>query len=129
MYAAPVKGLDFTQTLVAADPDSAITLENLIPRKYGNELRKGYSQWVTGLDGEVRSLMSYVSADSTDRLLAGTSGAKVYDVSELGYTRGVAGAHPGRLPGRVVMDQLHHGRHQLPARGVTPVSAISSMTA
>lgn len=99
MYAAPVKGLDFTQTLVAADPESAITLENLIPRKYGIELRKGYSQWVTGLDGEVRSLMSYVSADGTDRLLAGTSGGKVYDVSDLATPVELLSHLPGDFPG------------------------------
>jgi hypothetical protein len=87
IYPAPVKGLDYTQTLVAADPNSAITLENLIPRKWGSELRKGYSHWIGGLDGEVRTLMSYISVrrGGEDKLFACTSGAKIYDVSATSF--------------------------------------------
>lgn len=80
MNGAPVAGLDVTQTLVAADPNTAITLENLIPRVYGCELREGYSQWATGLGGEVRTLMPYNSPAGI-KLFAAASNGSIYDVS------------------------------------------------
>ena len=80
MYGAPVAGIDVTQTLVAADPNTAVVLENLIPRVYGCELRKGFVRWATGLNGEVRSLMSY-NAPTTTQLFACSSNGTIYDVT------------------------------------------------
>lgn len=80
MNGAPVAGLDVTQTLVGADPLTAITLNNLIPRVYGCTLRAGYSQWATGLAGEVRSLMPYNTPTGT-QLFAASSNGSIYDVS------------------------------------------------
>lgn len=85
MNGAPVAGIDVTQTLVAADPNTAITLENLIPRVYGCELRRGFSKWATGLGGEVRSLMPYNSSTGV-KLFAASSNGSIYDVTELSQT-------------------------------------------
>lgn len=99
IYAAPIAGLDITETLVSSTPNTALVLENLVPRKYGVELRKGYSQWATGLDGEVRSLMPYISVKSEDKLLAGTSGGKVYDVTDPLAPVELLSHLPGDFPG------------------------------
>jgi hypothetical protein len=80
MMGAPVSGLDVTQTLVGADPLTAIMLDNMIPRVYGCEMRRGYSRWATGLGGEIRSLMPYNSATGT-KLFAASSNGSIYDVS------------------------------------------------
>lgn len=78
---APNKGLDVTQQLVGSDPLTAIRLENLIPRVFGCELRRGYSRHVSNLDGEVRTLMPYISPSGTKALFAGTSAGSIYDVT------------------------------------------------
>jgi hypothetical protein len=78
---APNKGLDVTQQLIGADPLTAIRLENLIPRVYGCELRSGYQRWVSNLDGEVRTLLPFISASGTATLFAATSAGSMYDVT------------------------------------------------
>jgi hypothetical protein len=80
-YPAPNGGLDYMQQLTSANPLTANTLENLIPRVYGCELRKGYMQWVGGLNAEVRSLLPYTGSTGDNVLFAATALGAIYDVT------------------------------------------------
>lgn len=81
-FGAPLKGVDVTQPLPGGDPQTAIRLQNLIPRVLGLQLRSGYRRWVSHLDGEVRSLLQYHPAlGSTAQLFAATSNGSIYDVT------------------------------------------------
>ena len=80
-FPAPQRGIDVSQPLPGGNPLTAVRLENLIPRAYGCQMRKGYLRWVSNLDGEVRSLLQYQPATGTPELYAATSTGSLYDVT------------------------------------------------
>jgi len=62
---APIGGLNSRDALASMPPTDAYGLVNWIPRQYGVESRKGYSEWATGMAGSVGSIMSYFSSSTT----------------------------------------------------------------
>jgi hypothetical protein len=80
-FGAPLGGLDVTQPLPGGNPNTAIRLENLIPRTLGCQMRRGYIRWLSHLSGEVRSLMKYQSPTGNNQLLAATAAGDVYNVT------------------------------------------------
>lgn len=62
---APVDGLNARDSLAAMPPTSAYQLINWIPQRYGVRSRKGYSEWATGMDGPVGTIMSYFPPTAT----------------------------------------------------------------
>ena len=84
---APVGGWNARDSLANMDPMDAITLTNMFPTVSNVVLRGGYSEWATGLDGEVQTLMNYAAGNNV-KLYAITSTGKLYDVT----TPGAVGA-------------------------------------
>lgn len=82
----PVQGLNARDALASMDAADAITLDNWFPRGNDVVLRRGHQSHVTGLPGNVESLMQY-SSGSTNKLFA-ASGTGIYDVT----TPGAVGA-------------------------------------
>jgi len=82
----PVQGLNARDALASMDAADAIALDNWFPRGNDVMLRRGHQSHVTGLPGNVESLMQY-SSGSTNSLFA-ASGSGIYDVT----TPGAVGA-------------------------------------
>lgn len=84
---APVGGWNARDSLANMNPMDAVTLQNWWPNVSNVELRGGFSQWATGLPGEVESLFAY-SAGAVRKLFAVVTGGSIFDVS----TQGAVGA-------------------------------------
>lgn len=80
--AAPTGGWNARDALGAMDELDAVILDNWFPGTTSCELRLGYSRHVTGLGGQVESLMAYAGG-TTNKLKAATSGS-VFDVTDTG---------------------------------------------
>jgi hypothetical protein len=65
------------------DPSDAILLDNFFPTEADVMLRKGQNDHVTGISGQVESLMPYNEADGTQTLF-GAAGTSFYDVTTAG---------------------------------------------
>lgn len=79
---APIGGLNARDALAGMPPNDAVILDNFFPTPTSVDLRKGYTQWVTGIAASVESLMPYNSA-STSKLIA-AAGTAFYDVTSTG---------------------------------------------
>jgi hypothetical protein len=79
---APVGGLNARDSQAEMPPTDAVTLVNFFPTPTSVDLRKGYINWVTGIDSHVESLMTYNSA--TTSKLFGAAGTKFYDFTSQG---------------------------------------------
>lgn len=91
-FPAPTLGVDSTQALANADPQTALAITNLFCRSQGLELRAGYTRWsgILAITGFGRTLMPYVSAagSASNKLFMAASDGNVYDVTAT--TLGVA---------------------------------------
>ncbi len=83
---APVGGWNARDSIANMDREDAVTLDNMFPNVSNVVLRGGYTNHVTGLPGQVESLMDYAGA-ATQKLFA-IAGTAIYDVT----TTGVVGA-------------------------------------
>jgi len=79
---APVGGWNARDPIGAMNPVDAVYLDNYIPKTTTVALRSGYSDHVTGITGDVETVVAYNSA-STSKLFA-AAGANVYDVTNPG---------------------------------------------
>lgn len=79
---APVGGWNARDVLSEMAPTDAVTLINWRPGTSSVELRKGYTQYATGLITQVESVMAY-SGPSTQKLFA-AAGTSFFDVSSSG---------------------------------------------
>jgi hypothetical protein len=80
--AAPLGGWNARDSVAEMNPMDAVTLQNFFPTPSDVQLRKGYTQYATGITGQVYSLMSYNGAN-TEELFA-VAGGKIYDVTNAG---------------------------------------------
>lgn len=94
---APVKGWNARDPIASMKPDEAIYLENLFPSATDVMLRKGIASHVTGIAGQVESLMAYNRPDGADALFAAAVDS-IYDVTTAGAVGAavVAGLSNGR---------------------------------
>jgi hypothetical protein len=69
------------------NPLDAVVLENFFPTPSQIQLRKGYTQYATGITGQVDTLMQY-SGGATSKLFA-AAGSVIYDVSNAGAATSV----------------------------------------
>lgn len=76
---APTGGWNARDSIGEMKPTDAVYLTNFFPTTTDVMLRKGYTQFATGLPGQVESLMPY-SSGTTNKLFA-ASGTAFYDVS------------------------------------------------
>ena len=79
---APVGGWNARDALANMAPTDAVTLDNLFPGVSSVTLRGGYTKHVTGISGQVETLMSY-NAGATAKIF-GIAGGKIYDVTTAG---------------------------------------------
>lgn len=76
---APVGGWNARDSLTAMAPTDAVILQNWFPATTECVLRSGYTQFATGITGQVETLMTYSGAN-VNKLFA-IAGTSVYDVS------------------------------------------------
>jgi len=76
---APIGGWNARDALSEMDEKDAVTLENFWPLPSDVMLRKGHSQFATGLGSQVQSLMGYNSGTASKLFAA--AGTSFYDVS------------------------------------------------
>lgn len=79
---APVGGWNARDALANMAPTDAVTLDNLFPGVSSVSLRGGYSQHVTGISGQVQTLMTY-NGGATDKMFA-IAGGNIYDATTAG---------------------------------------------
>lgn len=80
---APTGGWNARDSLADMNPQDAAAITNWFPTTTDLMIRKGYSEYATGLGGQVDTLMPY-SGGSTDKLFAGVANGNVYDVTSAG---------------------------------------------
>lgn len=114
MIPPSTQGLDQSQPITAQDPTTALVLTNLLPRRFGNELRAGSKRWKTNLGGlatpsPVITLMGYnpprgIGSVLIPKLFAACVNGNIYDVTDASneaFVPPVAVTIPGQInPGQ-----------------------------
>jgi hypothetical protein len=84
---APIGGWNARDSVAEMNPIDAVVLENFYPTPSQIQLRKGYTQYATGITGQVDTLMQY-SGGSASKMFA-AAGSVIYDVSTAGAATSV----------------------------------------
>lgn len=82
-YPAPVGGLNARDSLVAMEPQDAISLDNFYPHGTYVELRGGSADHATGMTGNGKTLAIYNSMSGTNTMWC-TTASGTYNVSSAG---------------------------------------------
>ena len=77
--ASPIGGWNARDSIANMPPLDAVTLNNFWPTPTDVQLRLGYTQFCTGITGQVNSLMNY--AGVTNQKLFAAAGTNIYDAS------------------------------------------------
>jgi hypothetical protein len=77
--AAPIGGWNARDSVAEMNPLDAVVLENFYPTPSQVQLRKGYTQFATGITGQVDTLMNYAGGN-TQKLFA-SAGSVIYEVT------------------------------------------------
>jgi hypothetical protein len=80
--AAPLGGWNARDSVAEMNPMDATKLENFYPTPSDVTLRKGYTQYATGITGQVESLISF-NGSTTTKLFA-IAGGNIYEVTNGG---------------------------------------------
>lgn len=80
---APVGGWNARDSIAAMKPEDAILMDNAYPTPTDVMLRKGQANHVTGISGQVQSLMVYSTPAGTMQLY-GAAGTSFYNVTSAG---------------------------------------------
>lgn len=78
---APVGGWNARDSLADMAPTDAVILENWFPSTSSVDLRDGYSNWATGMNGQVESLMVYAGAQADSLFAVDAVGLNIYDIT------------------------------------------------
>ena len=70
---APIGGWNARDSIANMDPMDAVQMVNWFPTPTDVTLRKGYTQYSTGITGEVDSLMNYAGASSQTLFASSTN--------------------------------------------------------
>ncbi len=81
---APVGGWNARDSLANMPPTDAVTLENLFPSTSSVMLRDGYSNWATGMNGQVETLMVYAGATSNKLFAVDAIGLAFWNATSQG---------------------------------------------
>jgi hypothetical protein len=84
---APIGGWNARDSVAEMNPLDAVVLNNFYPTPSQIQLRKGYTQYATGITGQVDTLMQY-SGGTSSKLFA-AAGSVIYDVSTTGAATSV----------------------------------------
>lgn len=82
-FPAPIGGLNARDSLADMKPTDAVILENWWPKPNSVEIRKGYTNWVTGFPAVPESLFKYAPTSGAYKLFA-AAGTSFYDVTAAG---------------------------------------------
>jgi len=78
---APVGGWNARDALANMESTDAVVLENWFPTTSSVELRDGYSNWATGMNGQVETLMVYAGATTNNLFAVDSIGLNFYDIT------------------------------------------------
>jgi hypothetical protein len=80
---SPTNGLNYLVPITQQDPKDATVLNDMVPRPYGVELRKGWRVHQDPLGGSVNTLFKHFPAEGLafSKLFAGVSNGNIYDVT------------------------------------------------
>lgn len=81
---APSGGWNARDAYEAMKPNHAIRLTNWVPGLLGVTMRKGNTQYATGMTDTVETLMEYAPVNASGRKLFAAAGASVFDASAAG---------------------------------------------
>lgn len=81
---APVKGLNTVLPLAAMDPAFAISLQNVVCKPSGVDLRQGYRKWAWNLPAPTTSLLAFNSRSGSSNKLFAVCSDEIYDVTSGG---------------------------------------------
>ena len=84
---SPIGGWNARDSVAEMNPMDAVVLENFYPTPSQIQLRKGYTEYATGITGQVDTLMQY-SGGSSSKMFA-AAGSVIYDVSTAGTATSV----------------------------------------
>lgn len=79
----PVGGWDTRESLADMPIQNAVVLDNWFPSTDKVVMRRGHTEYATGMSGNVESLIEYVPLTGTGELFA-ANGGSIYDVSNQG---------------------------------------------
>lgn len=82
-YPAPVRGLNFKNSLANMRPDDALVLDNVVCRAGYIEVRRGWAPTATGFAATVETLFPYTNLDGTNKLFA-AAGTGIFDATASG---------------------------------------------
>lgn len=80
---APVGGWDTRNALADMPIENAVIMDNWFPETDKVTVRRGYTNWATGLPAAVESLLQYTGVDGSGELYAASDG-DIYDVTSGG---------------------------------------------
>ena len=85
---ASVGGVNSIDSLMAMPPEDCIYTYNAMPVEYGLRLRKGYREWGTGADGDIRTVLAYEAntALPADDRLWGVTSTGIWNFTAFGET-------------------------------------------
>jgi hypothetical protein len=83
--AAPIGGWNARDSIAEMSPLDAVTLTNMFPTPSDVQLRYGYTQYSTGITGQVYSLMNY-SAPTSEKLFSVADGVIYNSTSQAAAT-------------------------------------------
>lgn len=86
---APIGGWNARDSIAQMSPIDAVNLVNLYPTPTDVQLRLGYTQYSTGITGQVNTLMNY--SGSTSETLFAAAGTKIYNTSTSTATEALTG--------------------------------------
>jgi len=79
---APVGGLNTFDSLANMPKGDAVMMKNFYPQPYGLLVRKGYKEHVTGIVGDVESLITWQGRTSSDlKMWAASTDGNLYNVT------------------------------------------------
>jgi len=82
-YPSPVGGWNAKDSLAAMKPQDAVALENWFPGTSYCEIRGGYADHATGMNGNGKTLAVYNALNGTNKMFCATA-TGIYDVSSAG---------------------------------------------
>jgi len=113
---APIGGWNARDSIAQMSPTDAVNLVNLYPTPTDVQLRLGYTQYSTGITGQVNTLMNY--SGSTAETLFAAAGSKIYNTSTSTATQALTGLSSDKFQ---YVNMANTGGHYLSAvNGIDP---------
>ena len=120
---APIGGWNARDSIAEMPPTDAVTLNNFYPTPTDVQLRLGYTQYSTGITGQVNTLMNY--SGTTSQKLFAAAGTKIYNADTSTATQVVTGLTSDKFQ---YVNMSNTGGHYLTAVNGTDPNLIYNGT-